>query len=156
MITWCIASYLPDPTHKLEPLWYNVSMKEAGERQEQCHYQWLPLSDYNANSLSKTKCHNKSEKLFEYLKLCLKSDIRNIELRNPKHFVLLTYMHTFEGNVLISETVLFFLKSLTTFVYIMPFGSERLFRYVMTHCLKHFHHLHFDKCMARMETCNDL
>ena len=48
----------------------------------------LILKHTNVNSklvVCKAKRHNKSDKLFGYLKRYLKSDIRNIDLRNPKH-----------------------------------------------------------------------
>ena len=44
----------------------------------------------SAKQVTKVKHHNKSKKLFRYLKLYPKGDIQNIHIRNPKHFLFLT------------------------------------------------------------------
>ena len=75
-------------------------------------------------NLSKVKRHNKSEKLFGYLKRYPKCDIRNIDMRNPKHFVFQTYTRI-ARQVLISEKVNS--EILNNFRI-----SERFFGYVMT------------------------
>ena len=76
--------------------------------------------------LSKAKRHNKSGKLFRYPKRYPKCDLRNIDLRNPKHSYV-TYKHI-AGKFWYPKE--FLLKS-ETFGYVFRI-SERLFGYDMT------------------------
>ena len=60
---------------------------------------------FTKSKLCKARGHYKSVKLFRISETISECDIQNIDLRNPKHFVFLTYQYI-ARQVLISEKVL--------------------------------------------------